>query len=64
VTTPSSDPQLQARAAAAREVLAANPGFSLSDRLDLLSQVVWPSPELEAYYGASVASSGLLPNLT
>lgn len=41
---PRPDPALKARAAAAHELLGAEPGI---DRLELLSYVVWPSPKVE-----------------
>jgi hypothetical protein len=42
-----SDMALRARARAAREVIRENPDV---DRLDMLAEVLWPSPKLLAYY--------------
>jgi hypothetical protein len=44
---PRADAALRARAAAAQDVLRAEPGLSIEERLDLLQLVVWPTPTLE-----------------
>jgi hypothetical protein len=46
-TPPEADPALQARAAAARQMLRNEPGLNLDERLDLLLLVICPTPALE-----------------